>query len=81
VLRVDGVLRYEPSLEARIDAGELLPPGEEEREIRGCAVHACELLSDRLGVPAREIDVALWNRGQAPEYKAVPRHRTRTVYY
>ena len=81
VLRVDGVLRYEPSLEARIDAGELLPPGEEEREIRGCAVHACELLSERLGAPAREIDVALWNRGQAPEYKAVPRHRTRTVYY
>jgi hypothetical protein len=81
VLRMDGVLRYEPSLEARIDAGELLPPGEEEREIRGCAVHACELLSERLGMPAREIDVALWNRGQRPEYKAVPRHRTRTVYY
>jgi hypothetical protein len=81
VLRVDGVLRYEPSLAARIDAGELLPPGEEEREIRGCAVHACELLSERLGMPARAIDVALWNRGQAPRYKAVPRHRTRTVYY
>jgi hypothetical protein len=81
VLRVDGVLRYDPSLAARIDAGELLPPGDEEREIRGCAVHACELLSERLGVPAREIDTALWTRGQAPEYKAVPRHRTRTVFY
>ncbi|HEX6583387.1 MAG TPA: queuosine salvage family protein, partial [Thermoleophilaceae bacterium] len=34
VLRVDGVLRYDPALAARIDAGELLPPGEEEREIR-----------------------------------------------
>jgi hypothetical protein len=81
VLRVDGVLRYDPALAARIDAGELLPQGEDEREIRGCAVHACELLSERLGTPAREIDVALWNRGQAPEYKAVPRHRTRTVFY
>ena len=81
VLRVDGVLSYNPSLAARIDAGELLPPGGEEREIRGCAVHACELLSERIGIPAREIDVALWNRGQAPEYKAVPRHRTRTVFY
>jgi hypothetical protein len=81
VLRMDGVLRYEAVLAARIDAGELLPPGGEEREIRGCAVHACEVLSERLGVPAREIDTALWNRGQAPEYKAVPRHRTRTVYY
>jgi hypothetical protein len=81
VLRADGVLRYEPELAARIDAGELLPPGEEEREIRACAVHACELLSARLGVPARSIDVALWSRGQAPRYKAVPRHRTRTVFY
>ena len=81
VLRVDGVLRYDPALAARIDAGELLPPGDEEREIRGCAVHACELLSERTGIAAREIDVALWNRGQAPEYKAVPRHRTRTVFY
>jgi hypothetical protein len=81
VLRVDGVLVYEPALAARIDAGELLPPDGEEREIRGCAVHACELLSERLGIPARHIDTALWSRGQAPEYKAVPRHRTRTVFY
>jgi hypothetical protein len=81
VLRVDGVLVYEPELAARIDAGELLPPGDEEREIRGCAVHACELLSARLGVPARLLDTALWNKGQGPRYKAVPRHRTRTVFY
>jgi hypothetical protein len=81
VLRVDGVLRYDPALAARIDAGELLPPGAEEREIRGCAVHACELLSERLAMPAREIDVALWTRGQDPKYKALPRHRTRTVFY
>lgn len=81
VLRVDGVLRYDPGLAARIDAGELLPPGQEEREIRACAVHACELLADRLGVPARLLDTALWNRGQAVRYKSVPRHRTRTVYY
>jgi len=81
VLRVDGVLAYEPELAARIDAGELLPLGDEEREIRACAVHACELVSERLGMPARLIDVALWTRGQAPRYKSVPRHRTRTVYY
>jgi Queuosine salvage protein len=81
VLRVDGVLVYEESLAARIDAGELLEPGGEEREIRACAVHACELLADHLGVPPRLLDVALWNRGQAPGYKAVPRHRCRTVFY
>jgi Potential Queuosine, Q, salvage protein family len=81
VLRVDGVLVYDSAVAARIDAGELLPPGGEEREIRACAVHACEVLSERLGVPARVLDAALWNRGQAPRYKAVPRHRTRTVFY
>jgi hypothetical protein len=81
VLRVDGVLRYDPALAARIDAGEQLAPGEEEREIRACAVHACELIAARVGMPAREIDTALWNRGQAPKYKAIPRHRTRTVFY
>ena len=81
VLRVDGVLRYDEGLAARIDAGELLPPGEEEREIRACAVHACELIAAELGVPPRVLDSWLWNRGQQPRYKAVPRHRTRTVYY
>jgi hypothetical protein len=81
VLRVDGVLRYDAALAARIDAGELLPPGEEEREIRACAVHACELIAERLGMPARLLDTALWNRGQAARYKSVPRHRTHTVYY
>ena len=81
VLRIDGVLRYEPALAARIDAGELLPAGGVEREIRGTGVHACELLSERLGVPARGLDTALWSRGQAPSYKAVPRHRCRTVFY
>ena len=81
VLRVDAVLRYDPALAARIDAEELLPLGDEEREIRGCAVHACELIAERTGMPARMVDTALWNRGQAARYKSVPRHRTRTVYY
>ena len=45
VLRCDGV----PALRARasptlIDAGRPLRPGAQEREIRACAVHACELL-------------------------------------
>src|SRR3954452_1035903 len=81
VLRVDGVLVYGDALAARIDSGELLPPGDEEREIRGCAVHACELIARELGIPARDLDVMLWNRGQGERYKSRPRHRTRTVYY
>jgi hypothetical protein len=81
VLRVDGVLRYDPALAARVDAGELLPPGREEQEIRACALHACEQLAERSGTPPRVLDIRLWNRGQGPEYKRTPRHRTRSVYY
>jgi Potential Queuosine, Q, salvage protein family len=81
VLRVDGVLLYDERLAAHIDSGELLPPGEEEREIRACALHACELIAERTGTPPRVIDMWLWTRGQGPRYKEIPRHRTRTVFY
>jgi hypothetical protein len=81
VLRVDGVLRYDPELAARIDVGELLAPGGAEREIRACAVVACEAIATSLGVPPRTLDNWLWNRGQQPRYKAIPRHRTRTTAY
>jgi hypothetical protein len=82
VLRLDGVLRYDPGLAARIDAGGLLPAGSrEEVEIRACAVHACEQIAPRLGVAPRTLDVWLWNRGQRPRYKAVPRHRSRCTWY
>ena len=81
VLRCDGVLVYDDALATHIDGNRLLPAGREEREIRACAVHACELLAARTGVPPRVLDVWLWNRGQAPAYKARPRHRTRTVFY
>ena len=81
VLRCDGVLVYDEALAARIDAGERLALGGAEREIRACAVHACALISRRTGVCEREIDNWLWTRGQAPEYKARPRHRCRCVFY
>jgi len=81
VLRCDDILVYDADLAADIDAGRLIAPGRREQEIRACAVHACELLAARLEAPARVLDTWLWNRGQAPEYKARPRHRCRTVYY
>jgi Queuosine salvage protein len=81
VLRTDGILRYSDALAAWVNAERLLPIGGPEGEIRACAVHACELISQRLGVPPRELDGWLWNRGQDERYKARPRHRTRTVYY
>ena len=83
VLRVDGILRYDPGLLARIDREELIPAGSpEEQEIRACALHAVELIRGRLNaVTSMQLDYVLWNRGQQPAYKAQPRHRTRTVFY
>lgn len=81
VLRCEGVLVYDERLAAHIDAGRPLRPGPQEREIRACAVHACAAMAQRTGMTERDIDNALWFRGQRPEYKARSRHRCRTVYY
>ncbi len=87
VLRVDRILRYEKNLTECIDSGELIPAGSaEEIEIRACAVYAVELLKKELQnsghqVSSSGLDYLLWNRGQQKHYKAIPRHRTRTVFY
>ena len=81
VLRCAGVLVHSPGLAAHIDAGRPLRPGPQEREIRACAVHACELLSGRTGLAPRDLDLRLWTRGQDPAIKARPRHRCRCVAY
>ena len=87
VLRVDGVLRYEPGLAECIDRGELIRAGSEaEVEIRAAAVEAVERLSAAMtdqGHPTtpHELDFVLWFRGGAPTYKAIPRHRTRSLFY
>jgi hypothetical protein len=87
VLRLDGVLTYSADLADRIGRGELIAAGSaDEVEIRACAVHAVECIVEALrstgrAVTARDVDFALWNRGQAPHYKEAPRHRTRTTAY
>ena len=87
VLRRQGVLVYEQGLLARVQREVLIPAGSrEEVEIRAAAVHAvermCELLAARARpTTAQRLDLLLWNRGQSPEMKAQPRHRTRSVYY
>lgn len=80
VLRVDRVLVLDPVLAARIDAGQLLHH-DEMRELRGCAVHACEQAKTFLGMSARDLDNALWTRGQEPRYKAFPRPRYRSIFF
>ena len=84
VLRLDGILWFEPDLVARIEREELIEHGSpEEVEIRACAVHAVELIAAAApsGATAARLDEFLWNRGQDPTYKAVPRHRSRCTAY
>jgi hypothetical protein len=87
LLRMLGVLVYDPGLVRRIDAGELIESqGVEEVEIRAVALHAVERLSEscaRRGFEVRphELDGILWTLGQRPDIKARPRHRTRCTFY
>ena len=88
VLRADGILVYDGWLAARIANGELIGAGAfEEIEMRACAVHAAELLRAAIGragptMTAREIDQALWNRGQEIRGRVATRpHLTRCTFY
>jgi hypothetical protein len=87
VLRVDKILLYSAALISRINSASLIPAGsQDEVEIRACALHAVELLKAELEasghrVTSMGLDFLLWNRGQQPAYKSIPRHRTRTVFY
>jgi Potential Queuosine, Q, salvage protein family len=83
VLRIDGVLRFDDDLVARIEAEQLIDhDSPEEVEIRACALHAAELLVAAHGsTTATAVDNILWHRGGESRYKAVPRHRARTTAY
>jgi hypothetical protein len=84
VLRLDGILSFDPQLVHRIEREQLIEHGSpEEVEIRACALHAVELIVAQhpRRRTAAEIDQLLWLRGQQPRYKAEPRHRSRTTAY
>jgi Queuosine salvage protein len=83
VLRIDGVLRFDAGLVARIDRQvRLTHDSPEEVEIRACALHAVELLVAAHGATtATAVDNVLWNRGAAARYKAHPRHRAPCTAY
>jgi len=83
VLRLDGVLRFEPGLVARIEGGRLLEhDSPEEVEMRACAVHAAELIcGERADLTPQQVDHLLWTKGGEYRYKAVPRPRSRCTAY
>ncbi|MEM8707612.1 MAG: queuosine salvage family protein [Actinomycetota bacterium] len=91
VLRVEGVLEFDDTLLARIEAVDDITIGSrEEIEIRACGVTAVERLAAAVQTRANDprpdlttgsLDNILWNTGAEPAYKAIPRHRSRCVFY
>ena len=83
VLRVDGVLEYDPALARRIAAGIPLPAGSpEEVEIRACAGHAADRIAKEKGISAITLDRILWHRSvEDARYKETPSHRTLFRFY
>jgi hypothetical protein len=84
VLRIEGVLRLDPTLADAIERGELLDAGgQAEVELRAAAVDAGERMASVVGgaLTPREIDNRLWRWGQEPRFKAAPRPRARTWFY
>ena len=91
VLRVEGVLEFAPDLLSRIEAVDNITIGSpEEVEIRACGVTAVDRLAaavrsrttdPRPSLTTGSLDNILWNTGAGPTYKAIPRHRSRCVFY
>jgi hypothetical protein len=83
VLRLDGVLHFDPAFAVRIEAEQPIEHGSpEEVEMRACAVHAVELICrERPDLSAQQVDRLLWTKGGGAHYKAVPRPRARCTAY
>ena len=89
------VISYTDEFMVRIKNEELLPHGErEEMEIRGCSIHAVELIVQKLNEAVEHgkeavalnsvlIDFYLWDFATEnfEQVKEFPEHRTRSIYY
>lgn len=84
VLRKLGALELSARLAAHVDGGDVLPAGDDEIELRACAVAACEriLAESNCKLTALDLDHYLWTLGKEPDFRAVERHYTRdTIFY
>ena len=82
VLKTDGILEYDDRLAERISNRDIIPSGsEEEIELRACAGHVVELLARLKNLTPVNIDHILWHRNTQPEYRAIPSHRTKSIFY
>ncbi|XP_063599019.1 queuosine 5'-phosphate N-glycosylase/hydrolase-like [Penaeus indicus] len=90
-----GVLKYSPSLEEKLKKQHIFQSGEQEEvEIRGCSIHAAELIVERMkdllsqsgcsaSINSAKVDFFLWDYRltNAAALESVPYHRVRCIYY
>jgi hypothetical protein len=87
VLRQQGVLRYAPDLEFRVDGMVPIPSGSEmEIELRASTITAVERLKEVLvkrgkSFRSHELDWMFWSMGQHDRFRKKPYHRTVTIFY
>lgn len=83
ILRIFGIMKYSSELANKIDnLIELHHDSREEIEIRAMTIFAVELLKKEIKtMSAWEIDNTLWLISQDIQNRALPYHRTRTIYY
>ena len=83
VMRHLGILEIDEKLAERIDSGKVLATGDEEIELRMCAIEAAErICSSAEDLTHRNLDLYLWSVGKEPQYRAKNRHSTQnTVFY
>jgi hypothetical protein len=87
VLKTEGILSYSQDLAEKIQHRVKIPINSfEEVELRAFTIQAVEMIKERLHqrelkVLSIQIDWYLWNLGQLPQYKLLPRHLTHTLYY
>lgn len=84
------LLEYSPEVLQRLEAGELLLPGNElEAEIRGCSIHAVEqlmkIVRQRTGADVNSVilDFYLWDYAKASQtlMAHIPVHHVRSIFY
>lgn len=81
LIRYFGAIQYNQELAEKVDNMELIPSGSrEEIEIRAFTVWICELISQKIGLTAGEVDRVIWWLGQEVKIDQ-PYHRTYTIYY
>lgn len=81
ILRELGILRYADTLACKVDAGyEVIAGSDEELAVRAATVAAVEIIKQKTGLTAPQIDGALWLAAQNKTCMA-PYHRCVTTAY